>query len=123
MKKIFGLAVGMLLSVATIAQSGVTFNDAVDGYNKATAHTFHFSFSSNYTLEQVNNAATFYTSYFTVAATAAGDGLSVNITLVEDNEMSRRVVTRFFSYLEVENVTVNGTHIMRDDFVSQYIML
>src|SRR5688500_9976475 len=123
MKKILGLAVGILLSFAASAQSGVTFTDAHDGYNKATAQKFNFSFPSTYTVDQINSSATYYVQYFTVAPTQVADGLNVEIKLVEDNEMSRRVIARFFTSLEVKDITVNGTSVLMPDFMSTYIML
>jgi len=123
MKKLVGLAVGILLSAATFAQSGVTFTDAHDGYNKTTTQKFNFSFPSKYTVEQINTSASYYTAYFTVAPVATADGVNVQIQLVEDNEMSRRVVARFFVSLEVQEINVNGTAMPVSDFASTYIML
>lgn len=123
MKKILGLAVGILLSFATIAQSGVTFLDADGDYNKVTTQTFHFSFPSKITVDQINSNAAFYTSYFTVTATPAGETINVDIKLVEDNEMSRRVISRFFVSLEVQDIIVNGAYVKVPDFMSTYIML
>ena len=123
MKKILGLAAGLLLTAATFAQKGVQFTDGVDGYNKTTAQTFHFNMESNYTLESINTNAAFYTSYFTVVATPGTAGTTVAITLVEDNEMARRVISRFFISLEVPVITVNGTDMPIFDFMSAYIML
>lgn len=123
MKKILGLAVGILLSFAASAQSGVTFTDAHDGYNKATAQKFNFSFPSTYTIDQINNSAVYYVQYFTVTPTQVADGIHVEIKLVEDNEMSRRVVGRFFTALEIKEIMVNGTAVLVSDFVPTYIML
>jgi len=123
MKKILGLAAGILLTAATFAQTEVKFVDAVNGYDKTTAKTFHFVMESNYTLESINAAAAFYTEYFTVVAAPGTSGTDVAITLVEDNEMARRVISRFFISQEVQNIVVNGTKMPIFDFMSTYIML
>jgi hypothetical protein len=124
MKKILGLAVGVLLSFAASAQSGVTFTDASANYDKATTQKFNFSFPSTiYTLDQINSSATFYTSYFTVSPVQSADAINVEIKLVEDTEMARRVVGRFFTTLEVKDILVNGSYVVLADFVSNYIML
>lgn len=123
MKKILGLAAGLFLTAATFAQSGVSFNDAQAGYKKEATQTFNFTFDSNYTIEEINKTAAFYTDYFTVAATPATGGTTVAITLVEDNEMARRVISRFFISLECQNITVNGTAMDASEFMSAYIML
>lgn len=123
MKKIVGLVAGLFLTVATFAQSGVKFNDAQTGYDKTTAQTFNFTLGSQYTVEQINKTAAFYPSYFTVTTSPATEGTAVAITLVEDNEMARRVVSRFFISLECDNVNVNGTDMPLMDFMAQYITL
>ena len=124
MKKILGLAAGLLLTAMTFAQSGITFNDASDSYDKAATTSFHFEFSADYTAEDIDKAATYYTSYFTVshAANDAG-GNTVTIDLVEDNDMSRRVINRFFITLEVEQINVSGTDLTIDEFMATYIMM
>lgn len=122
MKKILGLAAGFLLTIATYAQ-GVTFTDANESYNKATTQSFHFSFNSSFTMDEINKSGAFYTGYFTVTPVASSTGHDVTITLVEDSEMARRVVQRFFITLSVETISVNGADIAVEEFVSQYIML
>jgi hypothetical protein len=123
MKKILGLAAGLLLTAATFAQSGVKFNDAGDSYDKATTKTFNFTFDANYSIEQLNKTATFYPDYFTVVSTPAYGGTTVAITLVDDNEMARRVISRYFISLECENVNVNGTDMPLMDFMAAYVQL
>lgn len=123
MKKILGLAAGFILTVATYAQSGVAFSDANDSYDKKAVTSFNFEFASNFTAEDIDKSAVFYTSYFTVKSVASPVGHTVTITLVEDNEMARRVVGRFFISMGVETIAVNGTEIQVQDFVAKYIML
>lgn len=118
MKKILGLAAGLLLTAATFAQSDVKFNDANDSYNKATTQTFHFTLDSKYSEADVTKSAEYYTSYFSVAY-AAG---AVTITLVEDTEMNRRIIQRFFVTLGVSEVDVNGTNLVLANFVDTYIL-
>lgn len=118
MKKILGLAAGLLLTAATFAQSGVTFNDANGSYNKTTTQTFHFTVDAQHSEADVTKAAEYYTSYFTVSY-AAG---AVTIQLVEDTEMNRRIIQRFFVTLGVAEITVNGTAIALENFVDTYIL-
>ena len=122
MKKIFGLVAGLMMTFAVSAQSGVTFTDANADYNKTTTQTFHFDFSSNYTADQIKEGSQYYLDYFTVTVTEKDGGHAVEIKLVEDTEMSRRVVTRFFVTLGVENIGVNGTNMDVHEFVTQYIL-
>jgi len=122
MKKILGLVTGLFLTVATIAQTGVTFDDAKDGYNKTTTTVFNFTFPSSYTVESINKVAAFYPTYFTVTPTT-GEGVNVVIKLIEDNEMARRVITRFFIGMEIREISVNGTSMELQNFMEKYIML
>lgn len=123
MKKILGLAAGFLLTIATYAQVGVTFTDANESYDKAKTTSFNFEFSSAFTADEINKAASYYTGYFTVATVASAVGNNVTITLVEDNEMSRRVITRFFMTLNVDKISVNGEPRELQDFIAEFIMV
>ncbi|MEZ4921779.1 MAG: hypothetical protein R2780_01290 [Crocinitomicaceae bacterium] len=123
MKKFLGLAFGLLLTVFTYAQSHVTFNDAASGYDKTAVTTFHFTFDGTFKLDDLNNNAAYYTDYFSVAVEAKDAGFSVTITLAQDDEMSRRVITRYMVTNKVEHVTVNGTDLALDEFMGDYIML
>ena len=122
MKKILGLAAGLLLTAVTFAQSGVKFNDAGDNYDKTVTTSFHFDFNTDYTSEDITKASTYYEAYFTVETADNGNGNTVTITLVEDNDMSRRVITRFFISLQVEQISAAGTDLSTDEFMSTYIM-
>ncbi|NOQ71099.1 MAG: hypothetical protein GQ574_03795 [Crocinitomix sp.] len=124
MKKILGLVTGLMMAAFTFGQSTVAFTDASDSYNKVTATSFNFMFSPTHTAEDISSNAAYYESYFTVAVTAAGAaGNTVKITLVEDNEMARRVIMRLLVNLEVDSINVNGTEVERNAFMTKYIMV
>jgi hypothetical protein len=123
MKKILGLAVLVMFSVITMAHSGVAFTNSTDGYNKSTTQTFNFAFSTHHTVDDINAAASYYTSYFTTTVAQEGGHISVKITLVEDTEMSRRVISRFFTTLEVKAIEVNGADVMLTDFMDTYVLI
>ncbi len=123
MKKILGLAAGMMLTIATFAQGSVSFMDASATYDKTKVTSFNFEFSPEFTVDQINKAAEFYTSYFTVSPVASPVGTTVTVKLVEDNEMARRVITRFFVTLEVQKILVNGESYLMSDFAAKYLML
>jgi hypothetical protein len=122
MKKILGLVLGMFLSVVTFANGVVTYTDAATAEKSKTEGVFNFQFDSNFTIEDINKTATYYTSYFTVTPVASAQGISVLIKLVDDNEMARRIVTRFFVSLEVREITVEGAVVSIDVFIAKYIM-
>jgi hypothetical protein len=124
MKKILGLVAALMITAFTFAQSTATFKDATPGYDKMATSKFNFTFGDVLTPEEIMSNAAYYDSYFTVAVTPGGDGVNnVTITLVEDNEMSRRVMLRLLVNLDVKNVSVNGTDMERNDFMIKYIMV
>lgn len=122
MKKILGLVLGMFLTVATFANGVVTYSDAATAEKSKTEGVFNFAFDSSFSIEEIAKSATYYENYFTVTPVAAETGVTVLIKLVEDNEMSRRVITRFFVSLEVKEIVVNGTAVSIDDFIATYVM-
>jgi predicted N-acyltransferase len=122
MKKILGLTLAMLLTVATFANGIVTYSDAATYEKSKTEGVFNFSFDSSFSIDEINKTANYYENYFSVAPVATVNGITVVIKLVEDNEMSRRVITRFFVSLEVKEILVSGKTIAIDDFIAKYIM-
>lgn len=122
MKKILGLALGLMISAFTFAQSPATFSDAVSGYDKATTTTFHFNLDETITNEAINMYSVYYVDYFTIDAIAATIGHDIVITLVQDDEMSRKVIQRFFASLPVNAIGVNGTDVDLSDFMLTYII-
>ena len=122
MKKILGLAVGLFLSVFTFAQSHVTFDNETTGYDKAATTEFHFTFDATFKVEDLNSNASYYTDYFTVAVNAEGTSFDVTITLVQDDEMSRRVISRYMISNQVAGISANGQDLSVDEFMGEYIL-
>lgn len=122
MKKILGLLVGLFLTISTFANGIVTYSDAATADKSKTTGVFNFSFDSNYLVEDITKTANYYTNYFTVSPVKSENGISVKISLVDDNEMARRVITRFFVSLEVKTISVNGKDILIDEFIKTYVM-
>jgi hypothetical protein len=122
MKKILGLVLGLFLTVATFANGVVTYSDAATAEKSKTEGAFNFQFDSNFTVEDINKTANYYTSYFTVTPITSENGISVLIKLTDDNEMARRIVTRFFVSLDVREISVSGEVVSIDDFIAKYVM-
>ena len=124
MKKVLGLVAGLMMAAFTFGQSTIAFTDATDSYDKKATTSFNFMFSPAHTAEDISSNAAYYESYFTVTVTDAGDsGNTVKISLVEDNEMARRVIMRLLVNLEINSVGVNGTDVERNEFMTTYIMV
>ncbi|OIQ27862.1 MAG: hypothetical protein BM555_05935 [Crocinitomix sp. MedPE-SWsnd] len=122
MKKFLGLATGLLLTVFTMAHHGVTFDDASAEYDKASTNTFNFTMSDDFSIEDINKTAAYYVDYFSVSTSAVEGGNNVIFTVNDDNDMARRVITRFFVSLEVKEIDVNGEHVELNEFITNYIM-
>lgn len=121
MKKIFGLAFGLLLTAFTYGQT-VTFNDAGPNYNKLTTTEFNFSLDATYTDQGIVDASAYYTDYFTITPQTTATGHDINIKLVEDTEINRRIITRFFMTLGTQEITVGGNALTTENFMQTYIM-
>jgi len=121
-KKMLGLTLGLFLTMATYANGIVTYKDATTAKEAKTEGVFNFTFDSEFKIEDINSTAKYYTNYFTVSPVKTEGGMTVTIKLIEDNEMARRVVKRFFVSLEVKEVIVNGESIDIDKFITTYVM-
>ena len=123
MKKFLGLAAALLFTAFSYAQATVSFSDATADYDKTATTSFNFMFSPIHTAEDIKSNAAYYESYFLVTVESAGSaGNKVNIALVEDNEMARRVIMRLLVNLDIDAINVNGTEMERNDFMTKYIM-
>ena len=122
MKKLLGLVLGIFLTVATFANGVVTYSDAATAEKSRTEGVFNFAFDSSFSIEDITKTSTYYENYFTVTPVASENGVTVLISIVEENEMSRRVITRFFVSLDVKEIVVNGSVVTIDDFIATYVM-
>jgi hypothetical protein len=122
MKKILGVLFGLFLTTTIYANGVVVYSDVNNAEKAKTEGVFNFKFDTSFKLEDINKTAKYYTSYFTVKPVKVDDGFNVKISLVDDNEMARRVVTRFFVSLNVKEIMVNEKPIPIDDFVAKFVM-
>lgn len=121
MKKVFSLIAVLMITAISFGQASVKFTDAKAGYDKTATTSFNFLFGPDIKSEDIKNTATYYESYFSVDVTNAEAGNNVKITLVEDNDMSRRVILRLFVSLEVKKIEANGEQLDKNDFMTKYI--
>lgn len=121
-KKIFGVLLGLMISISTFANGGVIYSDASTADKSKTEGVFNFAFDETYTIEKINKTAQYYTNYFEVTPVKTESGIKVSLKLIEDNEMSRRVITRFFVSLGVKEISVDGATVILEDFIAKYVM-
>jgi hypothetical protein len=125
MKKILGLFVGLAITAFTYAQEpGITFTDASASYDPAATTVFNFEFTGA-TSENITEASTYYTDYFTVEATEVDGNHNVVVTLVEDNEMARKVIGRFLATATSHKTPImaNGTAYPVNEFVNEWTVV
>lgn len=124
MKKILGLALGLMIGALSYSQNApAKFAENMSQYDKAATTVFHFNLDQSITEAAIDDAASYYTDYFTVVSTASNNGHDVAITLVQDDEMSRKVIHRFLVTLQIQNVNVGGSDVPVTDFMDTYINL
>lgn len=122
MKKIFGIILGLMLSINAFSHGKVIFTDTKDPAAAKELGVFHFQLDENFTLEEINRVKAFYTEYFNVTFTALETGANITITLIDNTESSRRIIHRFFSSLEVNAIDIMGTDVSTDDFMRKFIL-
>jgi len=115
--------------IAVIGLSTVSF--AQDGSNSATAQSktqlasakesgmFTFVMPSTLTAEEVTKNSKYYVHYFTTEFNASTK--EVKLKMVANDEMGRRVITRFLASCGVQNVIVDGNTMITEDFFNSYL--
>lgn len=121
MKKILGLAFGLMIGSFVFGQSTISFSEDLNTYNKANVSEYHFLFDSSISDQAITDNAQYYTDYFTVTQTGTQSGTNVTITLLQDDEISRKVIQRYFTQFQVPTINVGSNEVDLVDFMSQYI--
>ncbi len=79
-----------------------------------------FTFSvSGLSSDQVNKSASYYPLYFTVVYTEKTEELSIK--MVQSDAMSRRIIMRFFSALDILNIETEGKTYLCEDFYTNFL--
>src|SRR5690606_19192524 len=117
MKKILGLAFGLMISAFTFSQSPVSFAEDLNSYSKANATVYHFTFDNTISAQDITDNAQYYTDYFTVASTASGTSHTVVITMVQADAIARKVIMRYLTTFQVQSVNVGGNDVALVDFM------
>ena len=122
MKKLLSLFVGLLLTVSVFAQGKVVFADIDDVAQAKSLGVYHFEFDNTFTNDQISKVKDYYTAYFKVSTLETENGIFVTLKLVDDSEMAKRVVQRFFVSLNVQKIDVMGTDVEVAEFVRKFVM-
>lgn len=122
MKNIMTVFIGLILAANVIGQE-VTYN-SIDKMNEAKLNgVFEFTFDDFFTLEQLTKASDFYTDHFSAEYTPKGNGLAAKFTILTKEPMSRKVLSRYFSTLEIQKIIIDGTSVELGAFLDKFVML
>ncbi|MEN9998144.1 MAG: hypothetical protein RI922_1134 [Bacteroidota bacterium] len=115
--------------IAVIGLSTVSF--AQDASNSATAQSktqlsaakesgvYTFVMPSTLTAEEVTKNSKYYVHYFTTEFNETSK--VVKLKMVANDELGRRVITRFLASCGVQNVVVDGNSMITEDFFNTYL--
>ena len=120
-----------LILTLVIAVSAVSFTFAQEATEIANSNgvealktskssgSYVFTLPSNVTKDEVAKSSKYYTHYFTVSFDA---GTHVaTLSMVDNTEKNRYVITRFLSSCGVRYVSISGENVPLDTFITDYL--
>ena len=122
MRKIFSLLICLCLSMAVYAQGKVSFADTDKIETARSTGVYHFEFDKSFTIEDIEKAKSYYAQYFTVSTMDTEKSIYVTVRFVDDSEIARRVLQRFFSSLKVQEINVSGTDVKVMPFLEKFVL-
>lgn len=118
MKKIVLLFILFLGAYGLNAQTASISGDAESMARQVEKGVFEIVMPSTVTAEDAEKTAGYYTEYFTVDFNATSK--VAKITMVDNSQLGRRVITRFLLSNEVRELKFNGNNYTLSDFFMKY---
>jgi hypothetical protein len=122
MKKLISALFSIIVS-ATVLGQNVTYTDLSNPNEAKLNGVFHFNFDNTFTEDQLTKASNFYTEHFTAEYKATSAGFEATITIVSDDQLSRRVLERYFATLGIQKIGIDGSFLEVRPFLMKFIML
>jgi hypothetical protein len=120
MKNLFLIMVAFLgFSFASVAQKAVFTEGKAELINSKKSGNYSFTFPEDTDAEELKTFASYYTDYFTVSYDE--DSKKVELVMVENTEINRRIITRFLGSSGIETVVVGDSKLTLDDFFGTYL--
>lgn len=119
MKKIFTLLVGLIFTIGSFAQVAKVEGDKSTLDKALAENQVAFVMPENTTEAEVLRSAQYYTEYFTVDYDA--DNGVATITLVNEDPMAKRVITRFLLSTGVRTVNFDGEDYTIMEFYTSFL--
>jgi hypothetical protein len=119
MKTIIITLVALVFSAFSFAQT-VSYKGSGEDVKKGVEKgEFVFVFDAGASAEEINKNANYYTDYFNVAFN--DETKTAIITMVDNSEMGRRVITRFLLSNGIKSVALDGQEHTLNDFYDKYL--
>jgi sporulation protein YlmC with PRC-barrel domain len=119
MKNVMMTLMTLLMGVFVFGQTA-TYKGSVEDIKKGVKEgVFLFIMPAEASQDEVTKNAEYYTDYFTVNYDASAK--TVKITMVDNSQMGRRVITRFLLSNGVKSIKVGNEELTLNDFFDKYL--
>lgn len=119
MKNLFTILTVLIFAIGSYAQTAKVEGD-LDSFKKSLSEkVVEFTMPEKTTAEEVSKSAQYYTDYFTVDYKEGAQ--LVTIRLVDQDEMARRVITRFLLSTGVRTVEFAGKDYTIMEFYNDFL--
>lgn len=123
MKKIHILFLSIIISATVIGQN-VEYADISNPNEAKISGVFHFNFDHAFTLDNLTKASDYYTEHFKAEYVKTNDGYSATITILTADQLSRKVLERYFITLGVQKIDIgSGSFLEVRPFLQKFIAL
>lgn len=119
MKKIFTILTVLIFAIGSYAQTAKVDGDLASFKKSLADKVVAFTMPEKTTTEEVKKSAQYYTDYFTVDYKE--ESQLVTIRLVDQDEMARRVITRFLLSTGVRTVEFEGKDYTIMEFYNDFL--
>ena len=120
MKKLFGFIAACLLTIGVSAQTATVNGDAESMKRSVSEGVFEFTLPETANEEDVSRTANYYTDYFTVDYNH--DSKKATITMVDNDAMTRRIITRFLLSNDVKLIDFDGKNYTINEFYEKHMI-
>ncbi len=122
MKRGFVLFIGLFLTLISSAQN-VSYQDSEKANTAKLEGVFNFNFDGTFSKEKLDKATTYYAQYFEVEYQKIENGYSAKITMLDENPISRKIIERYFTTLNVKLIEAGEENLEIRPFIKKYLML
>lgn len=119
MKNLIMSVLTVMIAIFSYAQTVEYKGGVEDLKNGVEQGKFIFTFSESTSEEEINKNAQYYTN--TLKVEYSSDSKEAIISMVDNSEMGRRVITRFLLSNGIKAVIIDGNKYTLNDFFDKYL--